>query len=418
MAAAVASSGSVPVAPAAVVVPARAVQAPPPSCTALEPLAPLGAQGLPAGAAFGTSVAGDGTVAVIGAPYVDGGLAYVYTRVGGTWRPIAHLRGSDTQPGDFFGGAVAISGDTIVVGADLHGNSSGRVYVFTQGRQSWRQTAELSAHAPAGAGFGFSVAVAAGTIVASAIMPSGVAYVFTRDGQGWHGSARLSTRDNQGSSSFGFSVATTGGVVAVGDPGYMNGAGRVDMFSQGLGYWVQTAALTAEGARPGENFGFSVAASFDRVLVGAPGDIGGTAFVFTAAHHGWRQTAELTGTGTWPGDQFGYSVALSPDLAVVGAPWQSTGRTYLFSWTGDGWRQAAVMTGPAGGSSFGIALAASATSVIIGANGNLGGMGSAWSSTPMPPPSRVVTTVRSCHNAPRTQLTTGISRHRAGSSQS
>src|SRR5262245_35258394 len=87
--------------------------------------------------AFGTAIALDGDTMVVGAPGeasaatgVDAGAsaeaddnapasgaAYVYVRVGGAWTRQAYLKASNTGAGDHFGCAVAISGETIVVGA-------------------------------------------------------------------------------------------------------------------------------------------------------------------------------------------------------------------------------------------------------------------------------------------------------------
>ena len=110
---------------------------------AMPALKVLGPGGLPAGAGFGTSVAGTGALLVVGAPTLAGGRAYVYSRQAGGWRQTAELRGSGTQAGDFFGGAVAIAAGTTVVGAGDHDDAV-RGHVFTRGRRAWHQTAELA----------------------------------------------------------------------------------------------------------------------------------------------------------------------------------------------------------------------------------------------------------------------------------
>jgi hypothetical protein len=302
------------------------------------------------------------------------------------------LHGSDTRPGDFFGGAVAISGHTVVVGADLHAKASGRVYVFTLGGRHWRQTAELSVGAYPGTGFGFSVAVDAGTIAASSLLPTGATYVFTRDQEGWNPAARLATQDGPADRSFGFSVAASGAIVVVGDPGFMGGAGRAFVFRAAHKGWAQSATLTGEDTRPGDNFGFSVAASAGEIMVGAPWHNGGAAYVFSAAVGGWRESAKVTGGSARPGDRFAYSVALDQALAVIGAPWLSSGRAYVFSRAGQRWGQTMVIAAPAPSSFFGVAVAVSGGAVIIGANGDHRGVGSAWFSTVMPRPPEILAT--------------------------
>jgi hypothetical protein len=356
-----------------------------PSGPVVPALVALDPQGLRAGAGFGTSVAAAGATLVVGAPLLGGGVAYVYTREAGAWRQAAELRGSDTQPGDFFGGAVAVAGTTIVVGADNHDNT-GAAYVFTRDSSGWFQSAEV---AGAGdrphSGFGYSVAIGAGTIVVGAPMPAvgtGAAYVFTQDRRGWHQVAELRAQDAPVGGFFGFSVAASGPVAVVGDPGDVGGAGRVYLFSSASGGWGQTAQLAGQDTQAGDNFGFSVAGSAGHVLVGAPWHRSGEVYVFSASVRGWRQSAEVTGQGTHLGDKFGSSVALGPGLAAVGAPGRDSGRAYLFSQARWGWRQSAEVAGPtAPGSYFGSASAVSGTAVVIGANGYRAGTGAAWAST-------------------------------------
>ena len=72
---------------------------------------------------FGCSVAISGETVVVGAPFDDGaggsdqGSAYVFVRSGGVWSQQQKLLASDAAAGDQFGNSVAISGETVVVGA-------------------------------------------------------------------------------------------------------------------------------------------------------------------------------------------------------------------------------------------------------------------------------------------------------------
>jgi hypothetical protein len=359
-------------------VPAWAAQ---PRSMAMRPSVLLDPPGSRAGAAFGTSVAVDGSVAVVGEPFQAGGLAYVYNREGGRWLQAGRLRGSDTRPNDFFGGAVAISSGAVVIGAEGHG--SGRVYVFSQGRQGWHQVAELSSvGTPPVSGFGISVAIGAGSIVVGA---AGVAYVFTKGLQGWHQAAALHAHNAKADTSFGFSVAAYGRAVVVTDPGYMGGGGRAYVFAASGHGWEETGQLVGQDTRSGDSFGFSVAAFAGQILVGAPWHGAGTAYLFSRTRQRWRQSAEMTGRGTSPGDRFGYSVALDKAVAVAGAPWHGPGTAYVFSRTRQGWRQSAELPGPAARfSSFGIATALSGTTLVIGANAYRDGAGAAWATTMAP----------------------------------
>jgi hypothetical protein len=93
-----------------------------------------------AGDGFGWSAAVSGDTVVIGSPLedssttgvnsgsnesaTDAGAAYVFVRSGTTWSQQAYLKASNTGAGDDFGISVAVSGDTVVVGAELEDSST------------------------------------------------------------------------------------------------------------------------------------------------------------------------------------------------------------------------------------------------------------------------------------------------------
>jgi len=89
-----------------------------------------------AGDEFGFSVAISGDTVVVGADgdNSDQGSAYVFVKPGGGWATTsaftAKLTASDGAAGDYFGASVAISGDTVVVGADGDNSDQGSAYVF------------------------------------------------------------------------------------------------------------------------------------------------------------------------------------------------------------------------------------------------------------------------------------------------
>jgi hypothetical protein len=81
------------------------------------------------GDSFGSSVAIDGDRILVGAPgeasngnpsdnsLHGSGAAYLFVRTGGAWTQHGYRKAFNRDAGDHFGGAVAISGDTIAVGA-------------------------------------------------------------------------------------------------------------------------------------------------------------------------------------------------------------------------------------------------------------------------------------------------------------
>ncbi len=108
-------------------------------------------------AEFGYSVSISGNLAVIGARgadpdlgdglLVDAGAAYIFALTGTGWVQEARLIAKDAQPGDTFGVAVDIDGQTVVVGAtgvDIdREKNAGAAYVFARTerpgnkRQNW-----------------------------------------------------------------------------------------------------------------------------------------------------------------------------------------------------------------------------------------------------------------------------------------
>ena len=144
---------------------------------------------------LGVSVAVSGNTAVVGVPLdddggINSGSAYVFVRNGGSWSQQAKLIANDAATEDRFGLAVAISGDTAVVGAwgdDDSGSNSGSAYVFVRSGVTWSQQAKLTASDPAPEDwFGTSVAISGDTAVVGALLDddgassSGSAYIFVR----------------------------------------------------------------------------------------------------------------------------------------------------------------------------------------------------------------------------------------------
>ena len=130
---------------------------------------------------------------VVGARFDDdageaSGSAYVFVRSGGAWSQQKKLTASDAAVTDEFGFSVAISGDMVVVGArfdDDAGEASGSAYVFVRSGGAWSQQQKLTASdAAATDEFGFSVAISGDTVVVGALFDSdagdasGSAYVY------------------------------------------------------------------------------------------------------------------------------------------------------------------------------------------------------------------------------------------------
>ena len=304
------------------------------------------------------------------------------------------LTASDAAAGDWFGGAVAVDGDTIVVGArrdDDGGSDSGSAYVFgSDGVGGYAQQAKLIADdAAAGDDFGNSVAVAGDTIVVGAPFDtSGSVYVFGSDGFGGYAQqAKLIADDAAAGDDFGNSVALAGDTIVVGAPddddaGYSSGSVYV-FGSDGFGGYAQQAKLTADDAAGGDNFGHAVALAGDTIVVGARGDddggsFSGSVYVFGSdGFGGYAQQAKLTADDAAGGDNFGHAVAVAGDTIVVGAPFDWS--AYVFGSDGSGgYPQQAKLTAPdapdaAGGDvdfDFGWSVAVVGDTIVVGATGD------------------------------------------------
>ena len=216
------------------------------------------------------------------------GAAYVFARTGTRWSQQAKLTAADGVSGDNFGVSVAVSGSTVLVGVDVKHSTRGVVYVFQRSGRRWCQRAELTASdAARGDYFGRAVAVSGSTIVVGADGDNslaGAAYVFERSGRRWCQRAELTASDAAAGGIFGVSVGLSGSTVMVGAFGENADRGAAYVFARRGRRWYQRAELTAPDIPADESFGYSVAISGSTAAVGAIGEYqSGAAYVFTKA---------------------------------------------------------------------------------------------------------------------------------------
>ncbi len=343
-----------------------------------------------AGDEFGSSVAIAGSTAVVGASgkNSNSGAAYVFERSGTTWSQRAELTASDGRSGDQFGHAVAISGSgsgsTAVVGAFAKNSSKGAAYVFVRSGTTWSQQAKLAAFDGAsGDEFGYSVAISGSTVVLGAQgknSEKGAAYMFVRSGTTWSRRAELTASDGASGDVFGHSVALYGSTVVVGAPFSNSQTGAAYVYMQSGTAWSQQTKLSASDGAAGDWFGWSVAVSGSNAVVGALNRNSATgaayAFVFPS------QQAELTASDGASGDLLGVSVAISASTAVVGAYGQNkgTGAAYVFVRSGSTWSLQAKLTASdaAARNLFGRSVAISGSTAVVGAYGRNRARGAAY----------------------------------------
>ena len=323
----------------------------------------------------------------------------------------AKLLASDKAANDYFGSAVALSGDgnTCAVGAyaaDPSGlDAAGAAYIFTRNGTTWTQQTKLIASDKAADDtFGYSVALSGdGNTCAvggygvdpSGISNAGAAYIFTRSGSTWMQQAKLVANNAAMSDNSGLSIAISGDgntcvVGAFQATRSLSYCGAAFVFTRSGSVWSQQAQLLASDAATSAYFGWSIALSSDgnTCAVGANGDdpsgLGnaGAAYIFTRSGVNWTQQAKLTASDKAASDEFGYSIALSGDgntcaVGAVGADplgLGNAGAAYIFTRSGVNWTQQAKLysANAAVGDNFSV-------SITLNNNGNTCAVGVYWS---------------------------------------
>ncbi len=319
---------------------------------------------------FGEAVAVDGDFAVIGVPDdCDAGIgcsgsAYVFVRSAGVWSEQQKLIAGDAAPqpwffGAMFGSSVAISGDTIVIGAqgdDAAAIWGGAAYVFTRTDGTWSQQAKLTAaDIETADSFGHSVSVSGDTALIGAIgddpgngTSSGSVYVFTRTDGVWSQQAKLSASDAAATDQFGWSVSISGDTALVGSR--LNDAAATDsgsayVFTRTDGVWSQQAKLNASDGDAEDDFGRSVSLFGDTAMIGAPcqGEddaCSGAVYVYERSASVWTEQTKLTADNLAEGARFGHAVAISGDTALISTANMATA-AYVFTRTDSDWEQLA-----------------------------------------------------------------------------
>ncbi len=306
------------------------------------------------------------------------------------------LTAGDASERAFFGSAVALSGDHLVVGAPGEEADTGAAYVFFNDPvEGWTQQAKLTADVPAtGDAFGFSVDIDGAFLVVGAPgdddggSDAGAAYVFVKDSAGkWTLQAKLTASDAALEDRLGCAVALSGIFVIAGAPGHDDGA-----FDTGAAYaftfdgqtWQQQARFSAFSADEGDFFGEAVALDDDTALIGAPnadeprGRDTGLAFVFVRSGPTWLERATLTASNAASDRRFGAAVALGTErlrnvpFALVGAPGaggSGAGAAYVFVDRDLVWRQVAQLAPDVvvPGSHFGTSVALNGDEAVVGA---------------------------------------------------
>ncbi len=367
----------------------------------------MGTMGLVPGDQLGESVAVSGDTAVAAAAFDDSqkGAVYIFERNQGganNWGEVKKLTASDGAAFDRFGNAVAISGDTIIVGSNRDDGDQGSAFVFERnqgGVTNWGQVKKLTgSDSTTSDSFGGAVSISGDSVVVGAggNAGKGAAFVFERNQGGannWGEVKKLTASDGASGDLFGRSVSVHLDSIIVGASNVNSFAGAAYIFERnqgGANNWGQVKKLTGSDTAGGDNFGSSAALNGDVAVAGAFGKNSGqgAAYVFERNQGGannWGEVKKLTASDGGAGDFFGLASAISGDTVMVGARADDAekGSAYNFDRNQGGtnnWGEVQKLTASDGamGDQFGISVAIQSATVILGASGNAMGKGAAY----------------------------------------
>jgi hypothetical protein len=241
---------------------------------------------------FGYSVALDSELVIIGAPRDDSpegdsGSAYVFARDGSTWSEQAKLVAADGANRDHFGYAVSLSGHTALVGSpydDDLGSASGSAYVYALNGSTWtQQTKLLASDGTDGEQFGMALALDGETAVIGATRGRGIggrtgaAYLLVGEESTWVETAKLTASDGAPYDYFGTAVSVSGSIAGIGAPlddDRGDGSGSAYVFKLPRYSCMQelSKVVAADGMKSAQ-FGYSVSLDGNTAVVGASRDI-------------------------------------------------------------------------------------------------------------------------------------------------
>ncbi|MCF8014618.1 MAG: FG-GAP repeat protein, partial [Chromatiaceae bacterium] len=304
------------------------------------------------------------------------------------------LTPTDRAQGDYFGSAVAIDGDKVLIGAS--GSEAAYLFDAQTGAQSQKFTQVLGDQSTSSL-FGSAVAIDGDRVLIGDHMDDGTSGAegslsYLRRGSAYLFNANTGALEHQLTASdaakddlFGKSVAISGDYVVIGAEGkafynsdennYSWQAGAAYLFDATTGQ--ELAKLTASDAAQGDYFGGSVAIDGDYILVGAHGDddhgnVSGAAYLFKydASTSTLSQLHKFTDSGSLG---LGSSVAIEGNSVLIGSyeP-DRRGAVYQFAFDDTSYNLVRKLTASdaAYRDSFGGSIALDGGKALIGAAGD------------------------------------------------
>lgn len=330
---------------------------------------------------FGRAIVATDTELFVGQPvnWYGPGAVYSYrTDAEGRWIERSRLMATDSARMDDFGRAMAVDGNSLVVGAPRKRDGAGVAYLFTRSSASAAWSPAGTIAAPAAGEFASALILVGNDLLIGAPTAdsTGVVYHFRQAGDGWKQLAVIRPAGSAHGSGFGGQLSLSGDWLLIGAASADSNGGRAYLTRRNAeGEWGAATAVDLPRAQVGRGAraGSAVRIVGDRAYVGAPG--AGMVFQLERdASDNWRVVGELSPYDGARGSQFGQAIALVGDEVWVGAPGtnRGAGRVYRFLPDGAGEWQGALrfQADSADGTSwpfaFGYAIAATGRTAIVG----------------------------------------------------
>ena len=355
------------------------------------------------GALFGSALAVDGDLAVIGAPIAEGttpvfgptttGGAWVYRLQGEQWVLEDRLERSVPVIADKFGVSVDIDATTqrAIVGVEgmdyfdpEYVNYAGGAVIFELGANGWAPVAELELPVPDFSYQGRQVAIDGDRAVVATHVGFQDAYVFELVGGQWTLTDTVPNPAPANHEDWAESIALEGDLLAVGAHGNdgdgVFNAGAVYLYRHTPGGWVEETVLRSDVLLESANLGTSLDLDGGRVVAGAhfegwspQATAHGAVYVFEQGPGGWSQSARLEPAPGFEGVRFGEWVDLDGDRLLAALPGPAAGdlrRGLLFEWDGSEWAhtRALEVEDQSGINVFVYSMGLSAGHAFLGAN--------------------------------------------------
>jgi hypothetical protein len=266
----------------------------------------------------------------------DSGAVYVYRRSTTGWAQEAYIKAANASAQDYFGWSVAVSGDTIAVGA-----------LAEDSNQTTITSNAPSNDDPTGSGVNAT--------------GSGAVYIYEKETTGWAAKFFIKAANAGAGDSFGSALALSGKKLLVGVPyedsnettvrndgtasadDSATDSGAAYLFERGATTWTLSSYIKAANATSQYQLGSAVSLSEDTLAISSSGESSnqttitngtsitntnnsanqsGAVYVYrqnTTSGIGWQQEAYIKAANAEANDQFGQSLSLSGNALAVGA---------------------------------------------------------------------------------------------------